>query len=60
MRHTYATESIAAGVGLFELSRFMGTSLEQIDSTYGHLVDDAEERYLEAMDAYDLARTVNQ
>ena len=43
MRHTYATESIAAGVGLFELSRFMGTSLEQIDRTYGHLVDDAED-----------------
>ena len=44
---------IAAGVGLFELSRFMGTSLEQIDRTYGHLVDDAEDRNLEVMDAYD-------
>jgi integrase len=58
MRHTYATESIAAGVNLFDLSRFMGTSLREIDETYGHLVSDAEERNREALDAYDLARAI--
>lgn len=59
MRHTYAAESIAAGIDLFTLSRRMGTSLQQIDSTYGHLVHGAEERELAALDAYDagLGRT---
>jgi len=31
LRHTFAAFSIAAGVSLFELARFMGTSVEQID-----------------------------
>ena len=38
LRHTYATFAIAAGVSLFELARFMGTSVDQIDRTYGHLL----------------------
>ena len=29
------------GVSLFELARFMGTSVEQIDRTYGHLLPDS-------------------
>jgi hypothetical protein len=37
LRHTYASFSIAAGVSLFELARFMGISVEQIDRTYGHV-----------------------
>jgi integrase len=44
LRHTYATFAIAAGVSLFELARFMGTSAEQIDKTYGHLLTDATGR----------------
>lgn len=56
MRHTYAAESIAAGVNLFDLSRFMGTSLQEIDRTYGHLVSDSEQRGRELLDAYDRAR----
>jgi integrase len=31
LRHTYAGWSIAAGIGPFELSRLMGSSVEQID-----------------------------
>lgn len=54
MRHTYASESIAAGVNLFDLSRFMGTSLTEIDDTYGHLVADSEERGRALLDAYDI------
>jgi hypothetical protein len=41
LRHTFAAWSIAAGIGLFELARFMGTSVEQIDRTYGHLLPDS-------------------
>jgi integrase len=52
LRHTFATFAIAAGVSLFELARFMGTSVEQIDRTYGHLLPDALERTREAIDAY--------
>jgi integrase len=42
-RHTFAAWSIRAGVQLFYLSRIMGTSVAQIDKTYGHLVPDSEE-----------------
>lgn len=57
MRHTYATWSLAAGVSLFALSRRMGTSIKQIDDTYGHLAPEAEERERELLDAYDAAVT---
>jgi integrase len=52
LRHTYATFAIAAGVSLFELARFMGTSVEQIDKTYGHLLPDALDRTRNALDAF--------
>jgi integrase len=52
LRHTYATLAIAAGVSLFELARFMGTSVEQIDRTYGHLLPDALDRTRAALDAF--------
>jgi integrase len=52
LRHTYATFAIAAGVSLFELARFMGTSVEQIDKTYGHLLPDALDRTRVALDAF--------
>lgn len=35
-RHTFATNALAAGVSIFDLSRLMGTSVEMIDRTYGH------------------------
>lgn len=53
LRHTYATFSIAAGVSLFALARRMGTSLEMIDRTYGHLAPDADEYELGLLDAFD-------
>jgi integrase len=53
MRHTYATWSLAAGVSLFALSRRMGTSLQMIDQTYGHLAPDAEEQERTLLDAHD-------
>jgi integrase len=53
LRHVYASESIAADVDLFTLSRRMGTSLKEIDETYGHLVHDAVERELGLLDDFD-------
>jgi integrase len=55
-RHTYATMSLAAGVSLFSLSRRMGTSLDMIDRTYGHLAPDAEAVELGLLNAYDDAQ----
>ena len=52
MRHTYASVSIAAGVSLFELSRFMGTSAQMLDKTYGHLLPDARDRARTALDPF--------
>jgi integrase len=52
LRHTFATFSIAAGVPLFELSRFMGTSVSQIEKTYGHLLPDSLERAKTALDLF--------
>jgi integrase len=53
MRHTYAAFSLAAGVGVFALARRMGTSVEMIDRTYGHLVGDADEYERGLLDAFD-------
>ncbi len=43
LRHTFATEALAAGVSIFELARLMGTSVVMIDRTYGHLARDSED-----------------
>jgi integrase len=55
-RHTFAAWSIAAGVQLFYLSRIMGTSITQIDATYGHLVPDSEDYLRGLLDTYDDGR----
>jgi integrase len=62
LRHTFATFAIAAGIGLFELSRLMGTSVEQIDRTYGHLLPDSLERARTALDSFlvDGAQTASE
>jgi integrase len=52
LRHTYASLSIAAGISVFELSRFMGTSAAMIEATYGHLLPDAVERSRDRLDAF--------
>ena len=51
LRHTFATSALAAGLGLFELSRFMGTSVDMIDRTYGHLATGAEDVARAKLDA---------
>jgi integrase len=52
-RHTFASWAIRAGMQLFYLSRVMGTSIAQIDATYGHLVPDSEEYVRGLLDGFD-------
>ena len=51
LRHTFATEALAAGVSTFELARLMGTSVAMIDRTYGHLARDSEASILGRLEA---------
>jgi integrase len=51
LRHTFATEALAAGVSIFELARLMGTSVAMIDRTYGHLVQGSEDAIRARLDA---------
>jgi hypothetical protein len=41
LRHTYATFALRAGVPVFALSRFMGTSIAMIDLHHGDLAVDS-------------------
>jgi len=51
MRHSFATWALAAGLSIFDLSRYMGTSVEMIDRVYGHLAHGAEETARAKLDA---------
>lgn len=51
LRHTFATEALAAGVSIFELARLMGTSVAMIDARYGHLAREPEAAILARLDA---------
>jgi hypothetical protein len=42
-------------VQLFYLARIMGTSVAQIDATYGHLLPDSEEYLRGLLDRFDEA-----
>jgi len=52
-RHTFASWAIAGAVQLFYLARIMGTSVQMIDQTYGHLLPDSEEYLRGLLDSYD-------
>jgi hypothetical protein len=41
MRHTFASDSLAAGITLFELAKIMGTSVLMIERVYGSLLGGA-------------------
>jgi integrase len=51
LRHTFATNALAAGLSIFELGRSMGTSVEMIDRTYGHLAQGSEQAGRAKLDA---------
>ena len=42
-------------MSIFTLARRMGTSVQMIDATYGHLARDAEDQDRGLLDAYDSA-----
>jgi len=60
MRHTFASWAIRDGVSLFYLSRVMGTSIAQLDATYGHLVPDSDQFVRSLMDAGDERRVAEK
>jgi integrase len=43
LRHTFATDALAAGRLVFDLARLIRKSVKMIDRTYGHLAQDSEE-----------------
>ena len=51
MRHTYATFALRAGVPVFAVSRFIGSSIAMIDYHYGHLARDSREHAVSLLDA---------
>src|SRR4029077_4461708 len=59
LRHTYATFALRAGVPVFAVSRFMGTSIAMIDRHYGHLANDSRQHAVALLDALALERTVD-
>src|SRR5712691_10721980 len=59
LRHTYATFALRAGVSVFAVSRFMGSSIAMIDRHYGHLARDSREHAVWLLDALAVARAVD-
>ena len=58
-RHTYATFALRAGVSVFAVSRFMGSSIAMIDRHYGHLARDSREHAVSLLDALAVERAVD-
>jgi len=51
LRSTFASNALAAGITVFELARFMGTSVKMLERHYGKLLDTAHESLLERLEA---------
>jgi hypothetical protein len=43
LRHTYATFALRAGIPVFAVSRFMGSTIAMIDHHYGHIAHDSRQ-----------------
>jgi integrase len=59
LRHTYATFALRAGISVFAVSRFMGSSIAMIDYHYGHLARDSREHAVSLLDALAIERAVD-
>jgi integrase len=59
LRHTYATFALRAGVSVFAVSRFMGSSIAMIDRNYGPLARDSREHAVSLLDALAIERAVD-
>jgi integrase len=53
LRHTYATMALRAGLPTFTFARRLGTSVQMIEETYGHVAHDSEAWELERLEAFD-------
>jgi integrase len=56
LRSTFASDALAAGVGIHALARIMGTSIDMIERHYGTLLDGAMEEIAGRLNAFDAAR----
>jgi hypothetical protein len=56
LRSTYASNSLAAGIDVFELARVMGTSIEMIERHYGTLLTGAAAGIAERQAAFETAQ----
>jgi integrase len=56
LRSTFASDALAAGVGIHALARIMGTSVRMIERHYGALLDGATEAIATRLDALDRER----
>jgi hypothetical protein len=52
LRSTYASQSLAAGVSVFELAGFMGTTVKMIERRYGKVLQGAGAASAAKLDAY--------
>ena len=52
LRHSFASNALAAGISLYELSRYMGASVRVLEMHYAHLVRDAEQSARAKLDAH--------
>jgi integrase len=59
VRHTYATFALRAGVPVFAVSRFIGSSIAMIDRHYGHLARDSHVHAVSLLDALAFERAVD-
>jgi len=55
MRHTFASNAIAARIDLFELARIMGTSVEMLERVYGSLLGGAMRSMADRLGAWEMA-----
>jgi hypothetical protein len=56
LRSTFASDALAAGVGIHALARIIGTSVRMIERHYGTLLDGAMESIATRLDALDHER----
>lgn len=59
LRHTYVTFALRAGVPVFAVSRFIGSSIAMVDQHYGHLANDSRQHAVSLLDALALERAVD-
>jgi integrase len=59
LRHIYVTFALRAGVPVFAVSRFIGSSIAMIDQYYGRLAHDSREHAVSLLDALAFERAVD-